>query len=312
MRIAIFGATSQIAKDLVQSFEPNNSHELVLFTRRPEVLLQWMKYKGFSESYRVADFNSFGLNEKFDAIINFVGVGNPSLAIMMGAKIFDITLQYDELAINYIRIHSECRYIFLSSGAAYGDIFEAPVDEKSMSQIAINKIKPQDWYGVAKLHAECRHRALAPLPIVDIRIFNYFSRTQDLEASFLISQVMRAIVDKRILRTSSDSIMRDFMHPLDFYNLVNLILLKPPVNNVVDAYTKAPIDKLTLLNEMSANFGLVFDIVQSAVGDNATGIKSKYYSINRSAHEFSYIPKYSSLDGVLVEANAILSSSKIT
>ena len=37
----------------------------------------------------------------------------------MGASIFDVTLKYDEMALDYVRQHPDCRYIFLSSGAAY-------------------------------------------------------------------------------------------------------------------------------------------------------------------------------------------------
>lgn len=306
MRLAVFGATSQIAKDLVRSFAAQSSYELVLYARRPEVVSQWLASVGLSERYTVADFAAFSIDEHFEAILNFVGAGNPVQAAAMGASIFDVTLKYDEMALDYVRQHPACRYIFLSSGAAYGLSFDEPVDANTKAVIAINNLQPQDWYAVAKLHAECRHRALARLSIIDIRVFNYFSHTQDMSARFLITDILRAIRDKTVLKTSGDYIVRDFIHPLDFCNLVNAILAAPAANAVVDAYSKAPIDKPTLLAAMQEKFGLQHETVQTGAGFNATGGKPHYYSLNTRAAEFGYLPTLTSLQGVLEEASAIL------
>lgn len=306
MRIAILGATSQIAKDLVLSFSAQSTHELVLYARRPEFVSAWLFDAGLRDRYVIADFAAFSVDAHFDAILNFVGVGNPAQAAVMGASIFDVTLQYDELALSYIRQHPTCRYIFLSSGAAYGASFDAPVDANTKATVPINNLQAQDWYGVAKLHAECRHRSLAPLPIVDIRVFNYFSHTQDMAARFLITDILRAIRDKTMLKTSADSIVRDFIHPSDFFNLVNAILAATATNAVVDAYSKAPIDKPTLLALMREKFGLQYEIVQTGTGVNATGGKPHYYSLNTRAEGFGYVPALTSLQGVLEEASAML------
>src|SRR5450830_1691632 len=305
MRIAILGATSQIAKDLVLSFSAQSSHELVLYARRPEVVKQWLASVGLSGRYAVANFAAFNADQHFDAILNFVGVGNPAQAAVMGASIFDVTLQYDELALSYVRQHPICRYIFLSSGAAYGASFDTPVDAATRATVPINNLQPQDWYGVAKLHAECRHRSLAPLPIVDIRVFNYFSHTQDMSARFLITDILRAIRDKTVLKTSADYIVRDFIHPLDFCNLVNAILAAPAANAVVDAYSKAPIDKPTLLAAMQEKFGLQYETVQTGAGVNATGGKPHYYSLTTRAVDFGHQPTLTSLEGILQESQQV-------
>lgn len=306
MRIAIIGATSLIAKDLVQSFAANSKHALVLFARRPEVVTQWLIDVGLVGRYMVTNFAAFNTEQHFDAIINFVGVGNPAQAAVMGASIFDVTLQYDELALSYIRRHPTCRYIFLSSGAAYGSSFDKPVCADTKAIMPINKLQPQDWYGVAKLHAECRHRSLVHLPIIDIRIFNYFSHTQNMSARFLITDIMRAICDKTVLKTTADYIVRDFIHPSDFSNLINAILAAPAANAVVDAYSKAPIDKPNLLAAMQKRFGLQYEIVQTNDSINATGGKPHYYSLDTRAAVFGYLPKFTSLQGVLEEASVIL------
>ena len=306
MRIAILGATSQIGKDLVLSFCAQGTHELMLYARRPDAVSQWLASVGLTGRCSVSNFTAFNADEQFEAVINFVGVGDPAQAAAMGASIFDITLKYDELALDYVRHHPECRYIFLSSGAAYGSSFDAPVDANTKAVIAINNLQQQDWYGVAKLHAECRHRALPHLPIVDVRVFNYFSHTQDLSARFLITDILRAIRDETVLQTSSDYMVRDYLHPSDFYKLVTAILEVPATNSAVDCYTKAPIDKPSLLAAMQEKFGLRYEVVGTATSVNATGNKSHYYSLNTQAANFEYQPGLTSVEGILIEAKAIL------
>jgi nucleoside-diphosphate-sugar epimerase len=306
MRIAIIGATSQIAKDLILSFCAQSSHELVLYARRPGVVKQWLASVGSSGRCAVADFAAFSADEQFDAILNFVGVGNPAQAAAMGASIFDITLKYDEMVLGYVRQHPACRYIFLSSGAAYGSSFDAPVDENSKAVVTINNLQPTDWYAVAKLHAECRHRALPNLPIIDIRVFNYFSCTQDISARFLITDIVRAIRDKAVLKTSSDYIVRDYLHPLDFNKLVSALLSAPATNAAVDCYSRAPIDKPNLLSAMQEKFGLNYEITKGSVSVNATGIKPHYYSRNTRAADFGYKPTLTSFEGIGKEMQIIL------
>jgi nucleoside-diphosphate-sugar epimerase len=197
----------------------------------------------------------------------------------------------------------------LSSGAAYGSIFDEPVGINTKAAIAINNLQPQDWYAVAKLYAECRHRSLPQLPIVDIRVFNYFSRTQDMEARYLMTDIMRAVRDKTVLKTSSEYIVRDFLHPADFYQLVSVLLMAPATNTAVDCYSRAPIDKPTLLAAMDEKFGLQYETTEATAGINATGSKPHYYSLNTSAGDYGYQPVFTSLQGVFQEFEQIFASA---
>jgi nucleoside-diphosphate-sugar epimerase len=305
MRIAILGATSQIAKDLIVSYSAATDTHLHLFARRPDVVTKWLASVGLAGRFPADDFAGFG-KQQFDALINFVGSGNPAQTAAMGASIMDVTYQYDQLALEYARQHPACRYLFLSSGAAYGSSFEEPANEHTKAVIPINDLKPQDWYAVAKLYSECRHRSLAHLPIIDIRIFNYFSRTLDISSRFLITDILRAIRDKTILKTSPDYIVRDFLHPSDLYRMVNALLTAPAANTVVDCYTLGPIDKPSLLAAMQEKFGLRYEITEASASVNATGGKPYYYSLNTRASAFGYEPRNTSLDGILREATELL------
>lgn len=304
-RIAILGATSQIARDLIVSFSGDDETHLHLFARRPDEVTKWLASAGLAGRYPTEDFSEFA-SQEFDAVINFVGVGNPAQAVAMGNTIFEVTLRFDEMVLKYLQTHPACRYLFLSSGAAYGSNFNQPASRDTHAVVAINNLAPQEWYGVAKLHAECRHRAHPDLHIIDIRVFNYFSRSQNVEARFLITDMLRAIRDKKVLKTSPDYIVRDFLHPSDFYNLTCALLAAPAANAAVDCYSRAPIDKPNLLAAMQKEFGLGYEVVEASASVNATGSKPHYYSLNTRAADFGYRPTLTSLEGVLKEAAAML------
>lgn len=306
MRIAIFGATSQIAKDLVLSFTLERKHQLHLYARRPNALRQWLSAIDQPGRHQVHGFAAFDDAEKFDAIINFVGIGDPARGLAVGADIFEATFQYDNLALNYQKKHADCRYVFLSSGAAYGTTFDEPVDTETRACFAINNLQPTDWYAIAKLHAECRHRSQPNLSIFDIRVFNYFSHTQDMSARFLITDILRAIKTNATLQTSSSNIYRDYIHPTDLYQLISLLLDAPKANMAVDCYSLAPVDKNGLLTTMQEKFGLKFKTAKLPISVNATGYKQKYYSLCRRAADFGYKPEFTSLAGVLMESEKAL------
>jgi nucleoside-diphosphate-sugar epimerase len=298
MQIAILGATSQIAKDLIISFTAQTGHELVLFARRPEIARLWLSSVGLKNRYKVSKFEAFSEDNHYDAILNLVGVGNPVQALAAGSSIFETTLKHDEMALKYQIKHPACRYVFFSSGAAYGSKFDQPVDSTSTSAISINNLTPQDWYAVSKLHAESRHRAMAHLPIVDVRVFNYVSWTQDISARFFITDILRSIKKDEKLYISKENIVRDYIGPDDLFNLILSIINSSATNDVVDCYTLAPVDKFTLLITMKKKFGLTYDIDGSSASVNATGTKLNYFSKNYRAESFGYVPSKNSLDTV--------------
>lgn len=305
MKIAILGATSQIAKDLIVSFSATADKHLHLFARRPDEVTKWLAFVNLSGRYPVDDFSEFSKHE-FDAVINFVGVGNPAQALAMGNAIYEITLRFDEMVLDYLQSRSNCRYLFLSSGAAYGSSFNEPADRNTPAIVSINNLASHEWYGVAKLHAECRHRSYSEFAIIDIRVFNYFSHTQDISARFLISDILRAVRDNTVLMTSPDFIVRDYLHSSDFYKLVNALLSTPATNAAIDCYSRAPVNKLDLLIAMKEKFGLKFEVTEASISVNATGGKPHYYSLNKRAAEFGYQPGLTSLEGILLGAEKVL------
>jgi len=301
MKIAILGATSQIAQDLILSFSKNQDYDFLLFGRNIEFLEKWINSENLSKKYQVKEYSEFDNHQKYDVIINFVGIGDPIKAQKMGSNIFKVTEQYDDMALKYLKQNKESKYIFLSSGAVYGGNYQEPVNKDTIATIDINNLKSTDWYTLAKLYAEAKHRALPDLSIVDIRVFNYFSHKQNMDARFLITDIVRAIKNKEVFKTSADNIVRDFITPPDFYHLVKAIIDFKHTNTALDCYTKSPVSKFDLLSELGSKFGLKYEINESVGIINATGAKLNYYSTNDIATNIGYDPKNTSRDGIVQE-----------
>ena len=305
MRIAIFGANSQIAKDLLLSFSKKKNYEFSLFVRNVGLLKKWINNKNLNENYQVQEYSNFNNNQKYDLIINFVGIGDPAKVQEMGNNIFKITEKYDEMVLKYLKCNKETRYIFLSSGAVYGGDYKYPVNKDALATIDINNLAVTDWYAIAKLYAEAKHRSLPNLFIVDVRVFNYFSHTQSMNARFLITDIIHAIKNKEVFKTSSENIARDFITPPDFYNLIRTIIDFKPINIALDCYTKSPVLKFDLLSEFGSKFGLKYEVGKDIDIVNATGAKLNYYSVNKAAKSIGYSPKNTSLEGIIQEINLL-------
>jgi nucleoside-diphosphate-sugar epimerase len=231
----------------------------------------------------------------------------------MGASIFNITRKFDEMILRELEKNCERQYLFISSGAVYGKNFTSPVNYFSNAIIPINEVEQQDYYMLSKLCSEIRHRMTPHLRIVDLRIFNYFSRSMDIEARFLITDIARSIRDKSIFQTSCENITRDILHPVDFFNLVELVSLRPELNCAIDCFSKEPVDKISLIKNFAEIFGLKFNLTDLPRKSfiNATGEKEHYFSLNHKAAEFGYNPLYSSLDGAISEMRHILAFKNI-
>ncbi len=303
MKIAILGATSQIAKDLIFLFNEVSGYELTLFSRDQNKL--HMNLSGISTSHKMEGYENFGTQIKYDVIINFIGIGSPLTAKKMGSSILEITLEYDLRVLDYLKTHNDCRYIFLSSGAVFGTDFQQPVSSKSKSIVSINNLSSTDWYMMAKLYAEVRHRALSYLNIVDVRVFNYASHTQEMDSGFLITDIMSALKNKEKLITSAENIERDYITPPDFFNFIESIIKFEPANLALDCYTRSPVSKFDLLSEIKTQYGLQYEVSDSKKALNATGQKNHYYSLNKIAHTVGYLPEYNSLEGVLREISLL-------
>ena len=308
-KIALLGATSHIAKGLIHNFQKKTSHSLDLFSRSPS------RVKGFLESLEKMDgsrinirsnYSEFGEN-RYDAVINCVGVGTLSHPGADYTAWFTVTERFDNLIIDYLRQKNpEALYISLSSGIVYGLECGAPAGKESVNRIQVNALTSKDYYMVARLNAETKHRAFGQLRIIDLRIFNYFSRYIDLTDAYFITDVLNGILTKRELWTGEMNIVRDYVHPDDLFSLMAKAMGTEHLNTALDVLSAKPATKMEILDLFSREYGLKYQFQKSPGLSSGTGTKLVYYSEYNKAAGLGFRPKFTSLETLRGEAGYIL------
>lgn len=306
--VAILGATGHIGRGLAASFcAGEDKTALALYGRSPDRLQKLMDALEPQEGRRCAlrGFGDFG-REHYDTVINCVGAGTPAQVSRLGSEILRLTEQFDNLVLDYLRDHPDTLYINMSSGAVYGKDIGSPVSEKTLLQLDVNHLGSQDLYGIAKICSESKHRALPGRNIVDLRVFGYFSSLVDLDAKFLLTEILSCVRNKTEFVTTSQDITRDYIHPEDLFGLVECCMKRRRINDVFDVYSAQPAKKSEILEHFQRAYGLVCIIRDTLQPVEATGVKACYYSVSRKAAGIGYAPRFSSLECVAVESAKIL------
>lgn len=303
INIAIFGSTGHISKNLIFYLSQKKEYNLFLLSRDKKKLEKILKQEIKNENFEICDYNILQ-KKSFNVIINSIGTSDPG---KLNNEIIKITEFYDNKIIDYLEKNNLTIYINFSSGAIYGHSFDKPVTDDTYSILKSNDGDPGYLYSIAKLYSEGKHRTLKHLNIVDLRIFSFFSRFIDPNSRFFLSEVISAIKNKTDLSVDKHDIVRDFVHPKDLCLLIEKCIKKTFINDVFDVYSKKPISKFEILNEISKIYGLKYHMIENTSFRYPTGIKEKYYSLSRKARSIGYEPEYSSLDTIMIEIKSVFS-----
>lgn len=303
IKVAIIGATSHIAKGLIFCFKDDESIELHCYARNLE------KVKSFSKliDYKNTILKPFTqLNDdRVDLIINCIGISYTPVLNSLNENVFELTEKFDNLILDYIRKNRETTYINFSSGAVYGTSFSEPASISTKTTIDVNNILTEDYYRMAKLNSEAKHRSFNCYKIIDLRIFGYFSRFIDLSKSYLMTDIISSIKQKRTLKTSQTDIIRDYVHPIDLCRLIKACLKANKINQAFDVKSKQQISKLEILNYFEQSHGLKYEIVEAYSGRSTTGEKLNYYSEYDNSEIIRYTPEYTSFESIETETEAM-------
>jgi nucleoside-diphosphate-sugar epimerase len=309
MNIVIMGATSHIAKGLIDRFLQRGEDHLYLFSRSAGNVQQHLDAIGKSgnDGYTICgDYRAYS-SFSYDVIINCIGVETRNKHNCDFTRYFTVTEEFDGLAIGYLRnTNPDALYISFSSGAVYGRGFSTPAEEGSVNHLQVNHVVPEDYYGIVRINAEAKHRAHQNLRIVDLRIFSYFSRYINLTDGYFITDVMEAILYDKVLVTDSTNIVRDYLHPDDLFAMIDRCMHAGIINQAFDVNSMSPVSKQEILDFFTSEYGLKYESRYRAKNASATGAKNNYYSTCNRAALIGYIPRYSSMDSLKHEATHIL------
>lgn len=305
MKVAILGATSHIAKNLIFYFLKDSQYELFLFARNKNAVHEFIESNDGISVHHILGFEEFS-SRNYDAVINCVGIADPYKQRDAGVELFRLTEHYDNLVIDYLACHENTLYINYSSGAVYGSTFNSCAKEDSIASLAVNNITFTNFYQIAKLNSEAKHRAMANRNIIDLRVFGFFSRFVNLHSGFLLCEMVNCVKNHNIFLTNKEDIIRDYVAPTDLYALIVLCLKKKEINCAVDVYSAKQVHKKELIELFVNVFGLVIEINEKSY-TSTTGDKLCYYSKrNSAANIFGYSPLYTSIDSIKNETNLIL------
>lgn len=310
-KIAILGATSHIAKGLIYNFCRLGQFELFPFARRPEAVNGFLAQVNIKKKLFVSKIEEFFLN-KYDVVINCIGIGQPAKLKQEISTIFRLTEDYDNLIINYLKKYPEALYINFSSGAVYGKEFSSPVEDGSYFSVPVNHIDPSYYYGIAKINSELKHRAFSSLNIIDLRIFAYFSRFIELSSNYFVTELILSIINKKEFVTNQEEFSRDYVHPADLFMLINKCINKRSFNSAFDVFSLKPVKKSEILDFFSNEYGLKYVVKKDTIVNSVTGNKKNYYSNYKEAEmKLGYTPKFNSLESIKAEAEYLLKNEKI-
>ena len=310
MKIAIIGATSTIAKEYIKNVLLKSVYNLDLFSRNPTDVRNYINSFDHTESRLfIKTYEQFVPSIYYDAIINFIGKGDPQKLKNNSDNNLIINDLYDNKILSYISLNKSTKYIYLSSGACYLSEFEVPANEKDFLNINFQQLENHDVYSVSKCLSEVKHRKLQHLNIIDLRIFGYVQTLNILSEGSLLGSVFSASHSGLDFLTTSSHLMRDYINSKLFYEAVECLLSVPNINCALDLYSKEAISKSEILDIFSQNFGLKIRIDDDLdlKRFSTTGMKKNYFSNGRSMRKFGYDPLVSSKDIIIMEAEKVLS-----
>jgi nucleoside-diphosphate-sugar epimerase len=271
MKILVLGSTGQIGTSLVFSLMEESKYEIFGFARKLNNFDVWQK---------VTDA---------DVIINCVGVGDPAKVAEIGPEILNLTGLIDRQIMDYLIKYPNVKYINFSSG-----VVNLPLN-----------LETPNYYQMAKIYSEVRHRSMKGYLIVDLRLYGFFSQFIDLNSKFFLAALVKAAKNKEVFKTDFNQLFRDYIGPKDLSRLINICIYSGRLNRAFDVYSFKPANKFEILEYFKNKYNLKVDFVDE-FDSPRTANSDYYFSSNRDLLGFGYTPKMTAMQTIIEEASAIL------
>lgn len=308
IKVALLGSSSHIAKGLINNFIKSEDFSLYLYTRSPDNVRNFLNVIGERSKKNYAIYTNYRdfIKCYYDIIINCIGIGTMNKPVNNYSNYFTVTEKYDNLIIDYLLRKPNTLYISFSSGAVYGKKFSVPAEKNALNCIRVNHISPDEYYTIARINAEAKHRSFNDLRIIDLRIFSYFSRFIDLTDSYFIAEVINCILHKKVLLTNKANFIRDYVHPEDLCSIVKSCINTKNLNTAFDVTSKKPVEKREILDYFSSEYNLKYKTSTFSSYSTPTGEKNIYYSNYKNTKCINYKPEFTSMDTIKQESKHIL------
>lgn len=273
LRAAVLGSSSSIFRSLRPYWNLLGFESTDLFSRTAT-----LGPDGHPRTRSLSEFS--GSRDRFDAVFNFVGTGNPLLDMDQFSILANSCVDLDSTALEKLRDGSVARYFSMSSGVAgAGD--------------------PENFhssYANLKAHLEKRHRE-SGLPIVDVRIFGYSDIGGTFFPGSLVGDLYFALRSEGQFKTDASDPVRDYCGSDELASLLSCAISDAQFVGVLELFSTLPVSKMQLLEAIGRD-SLTVVWMKSLKEKNLTGEKSIYQPSSRVS-PIGYVPKRSSLEVVL-------------
>ena len=304
-RLAILGSTSNIAREYLTLASTRSDASFDLYSRRAREQGKFVTFLKRPD-WQSLPYEEFGLHQTYDAIINFVGCGDPKKLAEISHEIISINEGFDNLALRYIAENRHTKYIYLSSGASHLSDFSEPICPTRSLNINLNHALNYDPYSIAKFVTEVKHRSLQHWDIIDLRVFNYLLSANIETENSLIGNVFKALKNGTVFITDNNDVTRDYVNDEIFYNAVECALQGNVKNAGFDLYSKSPASKFELLQYLTNHFSFKYAVSENMDQHRSiTGVKPNYYSKDYSFSKFGYNPGAKSIQLILSLASKL-------
>lgn len=228
--------------------------------------------------------NSLLYNNSPQVCIHCAGRASVGLSMTEPSADFHSNMVVTFELLNALRLNApECRFIFLSSAAVYGNPELLPVSEKQFCS-------PLSPYGFHKLQSEqlCLEFAkVYNLPTASLRIFSAYG--PGLRRQVLWDICQKAISQSSLILQGTGKESRDFIHALDIAKALNVVAESAPMQGEVynlGTGREVYIEQLAqlILDSLELNYPLQFDgVVPVGTPLNWQADVSKLYSLGFTA-----------------------------
>ncbi|WP_088067424.1 GDP-mannose 4,6-dehydratase [Gottfriedia luciferensis] len=197
-------------------------------------------------------------------------------------------------AVKMINETKECRLVYPSSAAVYGEPQYLGVDE-------VHPIKPISFYGASKFTPEFYiqvYHQLHNIPYTIFRYANVFGIGQDPKGEGgVISILVDKIVNNELFTVFGDGEQtRDFIYVEDIVS-ANLIASEKPINTVVNISTNTKISLNELINVAE---GVINSKIETKYAEERSGdIKHSYLNNKKANEQLGWYPAFTLEQGLL-------------
>ena len=240
-------------------------------------------------------------NKEYDFIIHSASVG-----VLRKFQADPATLVHENLRsfVNTFKQRTKSkRFIFLSSGAAYG----RPLCIRKIDESYFEQAIPQDSYGLSKFICSRMVAAELPQKAVSLHLFGVFGAYEDCQVRFISNAIVRSLFNLPIIIKNQNAEF-DYLYIKDFIKILTTFLTSPASYSHYNIASGEPVSLLELAEIIRSILGTRQQIIVNDTKITTSYTANNQRLLNFLGSEFTFTPIKQAIEELIVWYEARLSS----